>query len=145
MARASNRVKNQGNLTRTQRRVVDLILAGRTTAEICEILDRAMYTVRNHVSAALHHYGVSNQAQLIAKLMRSQGPIRNRRYHELTPAQKRVVDLLAKGQSQAQIARRLRRSSFTIHNHIKAARETYGVRTQAQLLAKVLGSYRRSN
>ncbi len=75
-----------------------------------EILDRAMNTVRNHVSAALHHYGVSNQAQLIAKLMRDRKPVRNGRYAELTPAQKRVVDLLAKGQSQAQIARRLQRS-----------------------------------
>ncbi len=109
-----------------QQRVVDLILAARSTAEICEILDRAMYTVRNHVSAALHHYGVSSRTELIAKLMRSQGPIRNRRYQNLTPAQKRVVDLLAKGQPQVQIARRLGRSPFTVHNHIKAARETYG-------------------
>jgi DNA-binding CsgD family transcriptional regulator len=131
-------------LTCMQQRVVDLILAGRSTSEICEILDRKMNTVRNHVSAALHHYGVSNQAQLIAKLMRSEGPIQNSRYHELTPAQKRVVDLLAKGQCQAEIARRLGRSPFTVHNQIKAARELYGVRTQAQLLAKVLGSYRRS-
>jgi DNA-binding CsgD family transcriptional regulator len=90
-----------------QQRVVELILAGRTTSEICAILDRAMYTVRNHLAASLHHYGVSSRAELIAKLMQKHKPIRKGPYRKLTPAQKRVVNLLAKGQSQAQIARRL--------------------------------------
>ena len=141
MAKSRRRSKARG-LTRMQQRVVDLILTGRSISEICEILDRAMFTVRNHVGAALRLHGVSNQAQLVAKLMSHGKPVRTRQYKELAPARKRVVDLLAKGQTQAEIARRLRLSPFTIHNHIKAARELYGVRTQAQLLSKVFGSFR---
>ncbi|HET9394192.1 MAG TPA: LuxR C-terminal-related transcriptional regulator [Candidatus Rubrimentiphilum sp.] len=142
MAKTGRRAEKRG-LTRMEQRVVDLIIAGRNISEICEILDRATYTVRNHVSAALHHYGVSNQAQLVARLMRDRKPIREGRYANLTPAQRRVVDLMAQGLTRPQIANRLRLSPFTVHNHLKGARDVYGVTTQAQLISKLFGAYRR--
>jgi DNA-binding CsgD family transcriptional regulator/tetratricopeptide (TPR) repeat protein len=55
----------------------------------------------------------------------------------LPPMQRRVFDHLCEGLSTAQIARQLDRSEYTVKNHIKLIFKAYGVKSRAELLAKV--------
>lgn len=55
----------------------------------------------------------------------------------LPPMQRRVFEHLCEGLSTAQIARQLDRSEYTVKNHIKLIFKTYGVKSRAELLAKV--------
>ena len=57
-------------LTPAQRVVFDLILQGRSTTEIAQVLGRSTFTVRNHVKAIFKSYGVSSRAALIVKSCR---------------------------------------------------------------------------
>jgi DNA-binding CsgD family transcriptional regulator len=57
----------------------------------------------------------------------------------LTEAKRKVLSLLLQGKPEKQIARRLRRSNHTIHNHIRAIYKTFGVHSHSELLAKLLG------
>ncbi len=54
----------------------------------------------------------------------------------LSPMQQSVFEELCLGKSTAEIAQSLRRSEYTISNHIKEIFKAYGVRTRAALLAK---------
>lgn len=54
----------------------------------------------------------------------------------LPPMQRRVYDALCRGLSNAEIARELGRSEFTIRNHIKLIFKAFGVNSRAELIAK---------
>jgi DNA-binding NarL/FixJ family response regulator len=56
----------------------------------------------------------------------------------LSVAQRNVFVLLVKGYPEKNIARKLRLSQHTVHNHISAMYRLLGVHTRAELLARVL-------
>jgi DNA-binding CsgD family transcriptional regulator len=56
--------------------------------------------------------------------------------HALPPAQRRVFQELCAGRSATQIASLTGRSVNTVRNHIKALFKTFGVKSQAGLLAE---------
>lgn len=56
----------------------------------------------------------------------------------LSKAQRRVVRLLIEGLSEKKIARKLRLSPFTVHNHVQAAHRKLGVHSRAELLIRIL-------
>lgn len=58
----------------------------------------------------------------------------------LPPMQRRVFERLCEGLSTAEIARQLQRSEYTVKNHIKLIFKSYGVKSRAELLAKVARS-----
>jgi DNA-binding NarL/FixJ family response regulator len=53
----------------------------------------------------------------------------------LTPGQSRVFDLLLEGLAEKEIAHRLRRTSNTVHTHVKAIYRVFGVSSRPELLA----------
>ncbi len=53
----------------------------------------------------------------------------------LTPAQRRVYELLLSGAPTGEIAESLGRSVFTVRNHVKVIFSTFGVNTRAALIA----------
>ena len=53
----------------------------------------------------------------------------------LTPAQRRVYELLVSGAATGDIAESLGRSVFTVRNHIKAVLKAYGVNSRSALLS----------
>ena len=56
----------------------------------------------------------------------------------LTPAQERVMRMVCAGMSTAQMCAKLRRSHWTIRNHLKAVFKTYHVHSRVQLMARAL-------
>lgn len=56
----------------------------------------------------------------------------------LTAAQQRILQWLARGMSEKEIARSLNLSPRTVHNHIQAIYERFGIRTRARLMARLL-------
>ena len=57
--------------------------------------------------------------------------------NHLTPAQHRVYCLLITGIPEKQIAKELKLSSHTVHNHTRAIYEKFGVRSRAELIRRV--------
>jgi DNA-binding CsgD family transcriptional regulator len=53
----------------------------------------------------------------------------------LSPAERRVLDLLVGGFGEKQIAKRLEISQHTVHNHVRAIYRCYAVHSRAELLA----------
>ena len=54
----------------------------------------------------------------------------------LTPAQRKVYDLLVQGLSTSQIGARLGRSEFTVRNHVKAVYKAPNLKSRASLIAR---------
>jgi len=54
---------------------------------------------------------------------------------QLTPRQREIVELLAEGKAEGEIARTVHRSPHTIHDHVKAIYATLGVHSRSELLA----------
>ena len=55
-------------LTPSESRVVRLLAAGRTTAEMAQLLGLSVHTVRTHVKRAMAKAGVHTQVSLVASL-----------------------------------------------------------------------------
>jgi pimeloyl-ACP methyl ester carboxylesterase/DNA-binding CsgD family transcriptional regulator len=67
VARADPRPETQAPLTPRERRVLELLRAGKTNAEIAAQVFLSEKTVRNHLSSVYRKLGVSNRAQAIVK------------------------------------------------------------------------------
>ncbi len=64
------------DLSRAERGVLDLLLQGKSTAQIARQLDRSDKTIRNTISALLKTFGVENRQALLCEcLRRGMGPI----------------------------------------------------------------------
>ena len=73
----------------------------------------------------------------------SDGTARSRRSkRSLSPAKKRVLDMLAHGLAEKEMAERLHLSQHTVHNHIKGIYQIFEVHSRAELLAKLLSGRR---
>jgi non-specific serine/threonine protein kinase len=55
----------------------------------------------------------------------------------LTPRQQEIVDLIAQGATDREIASRLRISQSTAHKHVQNALRRLGARTRSQLVAVI--------
>lgn len=56
----------------------------------------------------------------------------------LTPAQKEVLTWVLRGHDEARIAKRLRRSTHTIHTHLKALYRHFHVHSRPELIARLI-------
>ncbi|HEV2262137.1 MAG TPA: helix-turn-helix transcriptional regulator, partial [Candidatus Rubrimentiphilum sp.] len=65
IAETSERASDRG-LSKAQRRVLDLLVNGKSNADIAKTLGRSPYTVRNHIAQLFRTYNVSNRTQLAA-------------------------------------------------------------------------------
>ncbi len=70
IADASDASVDSRLLSKAQRRVLDLLLEGKSNAGIAKALGRSPYTVRNHIAQLFRTYNVTNRTQL-AGLFRS--------------------------------------------------------------------------
>ncbi len=70
IAEAGDEGADSRRLSKAQRRVLDLLLEGKSNAGIAKALDRSPYTVRNHIAQLFRTYNVTNRTQL-AGLFRS--------------------------------------------------------------------------
>ena len=59
---------------------------------------------------------------------------------KLTPRQQQVLESLLTGQSKKEIAFALHISPHTVHNHVKAVYQAFGVSSRGELLARCLGA-----
>jgi PAS domain S-box-containing protein len=59
---------------------------------------------------------------------------------KLTPRQQQVLESLLTGQSKKEIAFALHISAHTVHNHVKAVYQAFGVSSRGELLARCLGA-----
>ena len=57
-------------LTKREKEVFDLLVAGKTTKEIADILNISDKTVRNHISNAIQKIGVKGRAQAVVEFLR---------------------------------------------------------------------------
>ena len=87
--------------------------------------------------AALGSHGWAEQAR--AELARV-GARRPRAGGELTPAERRVAELAASGASTKEIAQALVVSARTVEAHLRRIYAKLGVRSRAQLAARLAGS-----
>jgi DNA-binding NarL/FixJ family response regulator len=88
-------------------------------------------------AAAFDELGSPGWADLARSELGRVGARRRRSAGELSPAQQRVVELAAEGLSNKQIAARLFVSVNTVEGHLSAAYAKLGVRTRAQLAARL--------
>ena len=61
---------NKSILTKREKEVFTLLVAGNSTSEIAEQLGISEKTVRNHVSNAMQKLGVKGRAQAVVELIR---------------------------------------------------------------------------
>ena len=61
---------NKSILTKSEKEVFTLLVAGNSTSEIAEQLGISEKTVRNHVSNAMQKLGVKGRAQAVVELIR---------------------------------------------------------------------------
>jgi len=64
------------NLSKTQRRVYELIVAGGDELAIAEQLKRSFHTIHQHVQAIFRKLGVHSRAELLAAVIRSEREVR---------------------------------------------------------------------
>src|SRR5260370_22352123 len=76
-----------------------------------------------------------------AMARRGRGPRRRPTFGwaSLTPAERTVADLVARGLTNPEIAARLRVRAGTVKDHVSSALRKLGVRTRAELAAAVSG------
>lgn len=63
---------------------------------------------------------------------------------KITPAEKRVFDLVLSGHSEKEIARHLNISPHTVHNHIKRIYQAFHVHSRSELLASIFNRRNRN-
>lgn len=63
----------------------------------------------------------------------------------LTKRQREVCKLLVNGHNELEIAKRLGCSKFTVHNHIRAIYERYGVHSRDRLVFTLLANHHASS
>jgi len=64
---------------------------------------------------------------------------------KLTPRQQQVLESLLTGRSKKEIAFALHISPHTVHNHVKAVYQAFGVSSRGELLARCLGAVARAD
>jgi DNA-binding CsgD family transcriptional regulator len=103
--------------------------AGRCALDLYALTGDAVW--RERAAEKLAGYPKSWLAARLSETAPASGPIA-----KLTPAQRRVFDMLVAGKPTEEVASRLGRSIFTVRNHIKAIFLAFDVKTRAALVAE---------
>jgi DNA-binding CsgD family transcriptional regulator len=103
--------------------------AGRAALELHALTGEAVW--RERAAEKLAGYPKSWLSARLSETPSDSGPIA-----KLTPAQRRVFDMLVAGKPTGEMAARLGRSVFTVRNHIKAIFVAFEVKTRAALVAE---------
>lgn len=144
-------------LTTREREVTEFVGLGRSTKEISYILGVSLSAVTNLTAEAQAKLGLSSRAELAAffapcglraklaevaisgeKLLVGAYPLVNKRQVEkLTDAEREVVAQLVAGSTNSDIANRRGTSENTVANQVHAIFSKLGVRSRAELAARL--------
>jgi DNA-binding CsgD family transcriptional regulator len=89
------------------------------------------------VSFVIKDQSVRTESDLITDLS-GRGQLGESVEAAISPAQRRVLDMVLQGHSEKEIGRRLHLSPHTVHNHLQAIYALVGVHSRAELLARLL-------
>lgn len=104
--------------------------AGRCALDLYELTaDRAYLKI---ASEKLRNYSTSWLGDRLRRLQASSSTV------QLPPMQQKVFDGICRGLSNAEIAREIGRSEFTVANHVKVLLRTFGVSSRSALLAEAV-------
>jgi len=139
---SSKTTRNQNDLTPREQQLVDLILAGKTTAEAAAEMGISFASAATVLSRVYRRLDVSGRQGLAMKLLGEVPPTlvdtgRRRRDPRLSPKVERAVDLLMEGQTNAQIAAELKTSPAYVVRLLSQAYSYFGVENRMQLALKL--------
>ncbi|HTJ66794.1 MAG TPA: LuxR C-terminal-related transcriptional regulator [Actinospica sp.] len=133
------------SLTARETTLLELVAGGLTNRQIARRLQISEKTVKNHLSAIFPKIGATARTQAAvyaigqttAVAEAPERPSRPATEENLTPREWSVLDLVAHGLTNRQIARRLEISEKTVKNHLSAIFPKIGAthRTQAAVYA----------
>ncbi len=132
---------HHSHLTARETTLLDLVALGLTNRQIARRLQISEKTVKNHLSAIFPKIGATARTQAAVYAIGHVHPDALQptpaAHDELTPREWSVLDLVAHGLTNRQIARRLEISEKTVKNHLSAIFPKIGAtaRTQAAVYA----------
>lgn len=128
-------------LSPREREVALLSAEGNSTAQVASILQLSSRTVDAHLTRVLAAFGIVSRRQLPSRLPatlpRSSVPAPTGR---LTPRQQDLVDLVADGLSNDEIAAALSISRKTVEKHLSSVFTVWGVRSRVAVARIVLAA-----
>jgi DNA-binding NarL/FixJ family response regulator len=137
--------RHNEKLTNREWEVLTWISRGQSNQQIATLMGIAVLTVRKHRCNMLGKLNLHSTAQLVAysvNTMRQQGiPHNAMQRTRLSERQQQVVDLLAKGLTSKEIARRLDISPATVRKHREYAMKSLHVHGMAPLMWHALGHF----
>ena len=132
---AAARTSEWEQLTPSELAVARLVASGVTNREAAERLFLSPHTVSTHLRHAFTKLGIRSRVQLVRLVAEHEGAA-ELPWDELTPAQRRVAELVAEGLSNQEVAERLVVSSHTVATHLRHAYVKLGVRTRTELSSR---------
>lgn len=114
-------------MTARQREVVALVAEGHSNIAIAQVLFLSARTVQTHVSDLLRITGARSRAEIAALAARGSASA----LVSLTPRQREIAGLIARGLRNAEIARALSLSDKTVENHVSEILRRLGLRSRA--------------
>lgn len=128
-------------LSPREREVALLSAEGNSTAQVASILQLSSRTVDAHLTRVLAAFGIVSRRQLPSRLPATL-PLRSvpAPTGRLTPRQQDLVDLVAEGLSNDEIAAALGISRKTVEKHLSAVFDTWGVRSRVAVARIVLAN-----
>ena len=123
-------------LSLRQRQVLDGFCEGRTEQQIARQLRISTHTVHAHVRMLHERLQVSSRAELLAKAVAAPWADNPPPSELLPPRQQQVLTAVCRGESEKQIAIRLRLSPHTIHSHVMQLHRRLSASNRAELLSR---------
>lgn len=114
-------------MTARQREVVALVAEGHSNTAIAQVLFLSARTVQTHVSDLLRITGARSRAEVAALAARGSASA----LVSLTPRQREIAGLIARGLRNAEIARALSLRDKTVENHVSEILRRLGLRSRA--------------
>ena len=122
------------SLSPRQREVFDLLVSGESTASIAVRLGCAVKTVEAHRAAVYRRLHAHSAADLVRIAFGGAPPPPPPSLAALTPAERRVFDLVVRGVSTPAIAQQLGRSEHTVVAYRNSIHQRLGTGTPADLV-----------
>ncbi|MEO9139192.1 MAG: LuxR C-terminal-related transcriptional regulator [Jatrophihabitans sp.] len=121
-------------MTKRERQVADLVIAGMTDGRISRVLGISERTVQLHVAKVLRALGVHSRTGVVAALIDPASGVAASR-ELLTPRQQQVADLVARGYPNDGAAAALQVSVKTIEKHVSDIFRRLSIDSRASLAA----------
>ncbi len=121
------------HITERERLILALLVRGLSDAQAAAGLGISPHTLRHHVKSLHRRFGVTSRLGLLAAYAHAIGlpaPVT----HGLPRRERQVVEGLARGESEADIAHSLQISPWTVHDHVKNACRRLNVHSRGELL-----------